>query len=373
MTTTTTTSSAVAGELLQLDPRTLLIDLNIRSFTDLDKDFLASVRDLGVLVPIVAVPVSGSDQVRVRYGHRRALAAIEADLTTVPVYVVAEDKADEVGRIVAQWAENEHRTGLSTADKIGAVEQLAAFGLSPHQIAKRTRSPRASVDAALASAGSELARAATSRYGFLTLDQAATVAEFDTDPDTVKALVAAARDGGFEHVAQRARDDRARQAERDELLASLAGQGLVVIDLPSYADQTIKSLLELSAAPGGDPLAVKAHPRCPGAVVWVGSDWRGLRPTHGCLKWQTHGHHDRTHLPAGAAGPMTEKQKAERALTIENNKAWRSAETVRREWLSVLCSRRTPPKGSAGFVAGRLALGGHVLRRAMENPTLLRS
>jgi ParB family transcriptional regulator, chromosome partitioning protein len=46
---------------------------------------------------------------------------------------------------------------------------------------------------------------------------------------------------------------------------------------------------------------------------------------------------------------------------------------VRREWLTVLCSRRTPPKGSAGFVAGRLALGGHVLRRAMENPALLRS
>ena len=39
----------------------------------------------------------------------------------------------------------------------------------------------------------------------------------------------------------------------------------------------------------------------------------------------------------------------------------------------MLCLRRTPPKGSAGFVARRLALGGHVLRRAMENPTLLRA
>ena len=39
-----------------LDPARLLLDVNIRTAAALDKDFLASVKDLGVLVPIIAVP-----------------------------------------------------------------------------------------------------------------------------------------------------------------------------------------------------------------------------------------------------------------------------------------------------------------------------
>lgn len=48
-------------------------------------------------------------------GHRRALAAVEADLTAVPVVITTEDGADEVARIVSQWHENEHRAGLRAA------------------------------------------------------------------------------------------------------------------------------------------------------------------------------------------------------------------------------------------------------------------
>ncbi len=48
-----------------VDPASLLIDINVRTDTSLDKDFLASIRDLGVLVPIVAVRTEhGSLRVR---------------------------------------------------------------------------------------------------------------------------------------------------------------------------------------------------------------------------------------------------------------------------------------------------------------------
>jgi signal transduction histidine kinase len=59
----------------QVDPSTLLVDTNIRSDATLDKDFLASIRDLGVLVPIVAMRTEDG-ALRVRYGHRRTLAAV---------------------------------------------------------------------------------------------------------------------------------------------------------------------------------------------------------------------------------------------------------------------------------------------------------
>lgn len=69
---------------------------------------------------------------RVRLGHRRTLAAIAAGCPTVPVLLEPdleqEGTADEVGRIVDQFAENEHRAALTVAEGVGVVEQLTAFG-----------------------------------------------------------------------------------------------------------------------------------------------------------------------------------------------------------------------------------------------------
>src|SRR4051812_47591901 len=71
--------------------------------------------------------------------------------------------AGQIERLVTQWAENEQRAGLTTAERVGVIAQLSAFGVSAAKIAKRTRSPRSQVDAALAVAGSELANAAAVR------------------------------------------------------------------------------------------------------------------------------------------------------------------------------------------------------------------
>ncbi|SDN99748.1 chromosome partitioning protein, ParB family [Klenkia soli] len=126
----------------------------------------------------------------------------------MPVGVAADEACGDaatVERLVTQWAENEHRVGLTTAERADVIGQLAAFGVTPTQIARRTRATTTEVTAALAVHGSELARAASARYAFLDLTQAAVVAEFDTDPEAVKALVVGAREGRFDHVAQRLR------------------------------------------------------------------------------------------------------------------------------------------------------------------------
>jgi len=68
-----------------------------------------------------------------------------AGLTSVPVVVVADEAtttAGQVERLVTQWAENEHRTGLTLTEQVGVVGQLSAFGVSAAQIAKRTRLTR---------------------------------------------------------------------------------------------------------------------------------------------------------------------------------------------------------------------------------------
>lgn len=150
----------------------------------------------------------------------------------MPVIVVADEQTDSAGqveRIVRQHAENEHRTGLTQTDKLGVVEQLSLLKVSPAQIAKRTKMKRPQVDQALAVTKSELAKAASVRYE-LTLDQAAAVAEFDTDPDTVKALVAAAKSGHFDHVLARARQDRDDAVRQVEVEQQLTEAGVRVIE-----------------------------------------------------------------------------------------------------------------------------------------------
>lgn len=159
-----------------LDPATLLVDLNIRE-AKLDKDFVASIKDHGVIEPIVALR-TGDGQVRVRHGHRRTLAAIEAGQALVPVFIAGTEDDDEADRIARQWHENQHRAALTNVEQVSVVDQLALLGLSAATIARRLRSPKKHVESALAVRGSELARAATARYDFLTLEQSAVIADF---------------------------------------------------------------------------------------------------------------------------------------------------------------------------------------------------
>src|SRR6266536_1394914 len=82
----------------QVEPTTLLVDVNIRADAALDKDFLASIRDLGVLVPIVAVRTQDGT-LRVRYGHRRTLATVEVGRSSVPAGMTSTTNARELDRL----------------------------------------------------------------------------------------------------------------------------------------------------------------------------------------------------------------------------------------------------------------------------------
>ncbi len=409
--TTAQPTQVETATVQHLDPTTLLVDINIRQVDQVDDDFVASIRDNGVLVPIVAQQTP--DGVRVRLGHRRTLAAVRAGLPTVPVYLHPQvdtteqqaSQAAEVERVISQWTENEHRAGLTRSEQVRAVEQLAAFGLSAAQISQRTKAQRPQVDAALQVSRSDLALAAADRYDFLDLTQAAVIAEFENDPDTVKALVVAAQRGQFDHAAQRARDERQEKAERAAYAATLTEQGLTVIDAPGYDSPTTR-LSNLTDDPDTrTALTAEAHRECPGHAVFVGTEWiwnvieddqadtetdvedqddddvhvdevddedegpeqvreRVLVAVPVCTAPAEHGHTPR-YASRGGAEPVAEKTeeqreaaRAERRDVIESNKAWRSAETVRHEFLATLAQRKTAPKGTAAFLAASLARHG---------------
>lgn len=405
-------SAVLAPTVELLDPSTLLVDLNVRHDARLDSAFLASVKEHGVLVPIVAVRTAEGG-VRVRYGHRRALAAVEVARPVVPVVLIADEASDtaaQVQRIVGQWAENEHRTSLTVAERVGAMAQLAAFGVTPAQIAKRTKTGRAEVDAALAVAGSDLAKAATVRYDFLDLAQAATVADFETDVDAVKALVAAAQNGQFDHVAQRLRDERAEAARRAELERELTAAGTPVVPAPRHGD-TARPLAHLDGA-DGEPFTAEGHRDCPGHVAYVATVHGWIDPATGaaildeedpddedaaddedadesdeeagraqewgaylavryaCTAPTAHGHRDRygsdrSTRPMRRVADMDDAEREgareARREVVDNNKAWASAQKVRRAWLLSFAARKTAPKGTVGFVAAALATDAEIV------------
>ncbi|MFG2042200.1 ParB/RepB/Spo0J family partition protein [Dactylosporangium sp. NPDC048998] len=94
----------------------------------------ASIKEVGILQPLVVVPAPGRDGAwQIVIGHRRKYASILVRKFRVPC-ILATDY-DEVKRILAQLAENVHRVGLTASEEADAFEQLTLLDWTTGQIA----------------------------------------------------------------------------------------------------------------------------------------------------------------------------------------------------------------------------------------------
>lgn len=110
-----------AGTLVHVDPRTLVMNKQVRTESDAKADdgLFESVKVNGVQSPIQARKVG--TELHVIAGHRRTAAAIRAELATIPVYVT--DTADDDIR-VNQLTENIQRLDMSLSDVSSAVWEI---------------------------------------------------------------------------------------------------------------------------------------------------------------------------------------------------------------------------------------------------------
>lgn len=102
-----------------------------------------SVREHGVLQPLIATPLEGSEGYQLIAGERRWLAAKKAGLETVPVLV---RQADD--RLSLEWAliENLQRSDLNPLEEAEGYRQLVEdFNLSHEAIAERVGKSRVAV------------------------------------------------------------------------------------------------------------------------------------------------------------------------------------------------------------------------------------
>lgn len=353
---------------ITLTPDQIRIEANIRREVKVDKPFWSSIKQDGVLIPIVVELVDGA--YRVIDGQRRTLAAVDGGVTEIPAFVVDGIRSD-ADRVIRQLVVNDHREPITDADRLAAWQTLFDLDVSADAIARKTKTPKARVETALKVTQSSVAAAAIQEH-HLTLDQAAAIAEFDDEPERASALaaVAATNPGRLQHEVAAAREARDAAKAIAEKRAELEAQGLRVLEeVPSYDHPTIGRTRELyadaqkakqwSSLDRGDE-----HATCPGRVFAIYTSWRwnGDQRTveavaaEYCEDWKTHGH-----VKSGGssgAGELTDEEKAKRKQARENNKLWSTATTVRLQFVKELLAEKEPPAGWELFVAGFLARGG---------------
>jgi ParB family chromosome partitioning protein len=401
------------------DPGDLLMDANARSnaegtVTKADVALCTTIAGsrpdgCGNNVPITIVR-RPDGRLRVRAGHRRNLGCLRAGVPVLGFVAGAEgdERADRRARLIEQWNENHHRVPMTVRDE-GAVV-LALFDdeeMTEAAIAKATGLARPQVTASLTVARSQVATSAAERWDFLTLDQAATLAEFEDDQEALTALIQAAKGSPsqFDHVAAQLRATRAEREAKAAFTAELEAQGIAIYGDRPYVPWTLA--LENLRDSDGNRISPQAHATCPGRAVTITYEWdwapgaeAAYRAAHNlagdddladiefgtdeqarqagfapgwrighylCTDPDQYGHANVHGTPAGA--PTREQQAAEdqaaqaarqseqRRRVRQRNTAWRAATDTRTSHLKAVLGRKAPPAGALKLVVEAMARG----------------
>lgn len=355
-------------ELRTLDPKALVIGTNVRIDPKLDEDLIASIKARGVKTPISAYE-DADGRVVVLRGQRRTLIAAMVGRPLVPV--VVEPEPDAADRVVDQLGENDHRSGLATQEHVAAYEQLAAYGLSVDEISAMTATPKDRVDAGLRVARSKVARDVVEAKPDADLFQAAAIEEFADDPEIVDRLKGCIEKGGqgFDHWARHHRDQRQEAAEKAAAEQEARDEGFtVLVEQPSWDDPKVKRVEYLKQ--GRKNMTSALHAECAGRAVtlhWAytivdGDRVRVWRRTEWCVDYLKHGHGLQAGASAGKGdrGDLTPEQRAEataeRRRVIKFNALWRSATSLRHEFLVSMLDRKKVPQGAGGITAAALTV-----------------
>ena len=156
----TTEATEALGTFEYLDPEVLTLEANVRDDVQLAKEFLASLREHGVIVPLpaCATPRAAPSYAR---GSAAPVGAREVGLARVPVFIlietVSKDTDGRTERIVHQMVANDQRAALTGAQRARAIQTMLDTGISPTKVAKQLSIETNAVKAAAVAAKSPVA------------------------------------------------------------------------------------------------------------------------------------------------------------------------------------------------------------------------
>lgn len=328
----------MAGTIIEVDPRDLSVDMNVRTDARVDDNLVASVKELGILQPPMITKTD--DGYQVILGQRRTLAAVQAGLTKIPAYLVDAPEA-EAARIVDQLTENDQRQPLTEAERLGGYKQLALFGLKPREIAKRLHRPKAETDRYIKVLNSTTATEALATQP-ITLDDAEALAEFDNEPEVQAELTKAIEAGRFSTELNKARQRREARTKIQEAEANLAAANIRIINETLAWNQRLTEL----ASPDTPTVALTpdTHAECPGSVAYIHHDyWIAGDIVYYCEDPTTHGHIRKQYGTATLTPEEIARREAAETARAKLKALSNEAKNARAEFITQKLTATKPP------------------------------
>jgi ParB family chromosome partitioning protein len=342
---------------------------NIRSGVGDLSDLQASITAVGILQPLLVVPLpvdhpcavtldtdDGRPWFQIIIGHRRHAAAAALSLDTVPCLVAADE--GEADKIVKMLSENVHRQGLSQIEEAEAYRQLALLDWTPEQISTVTAKPVSRVRDALTLVTLPRQVQAAADQGQLDLAEAVLLADFAEQPKVLDRLLARGKGWGLTHAVAEERAKRDRKDVAERLRAELVLAGVKVTPKPAGFGYESR---ECSAATlrdaHGDELDLDAVRTAAGFAAFVEAGHAEPHVVVYCTDPERYGY-TRTR-PTSYVSPQVAEQRAREA---EERQAYAQgllvATGVRREFLAT----------TYGSARGAKTVHLEALRAAMTDP-----
>lgn len=257
----TTTSTTKTVEAIDLDPAQIVPHpMNPRESAEPDEGLVDSVRQMGVLERLVLAPVPADLPASARCllvpeaeflliaGHRRLMAALEAELDSVPVDV-RHDLDTTEAQLAAIAAENVHRKDLSALEEGDLYLSLGGLGLSQAQITGRTGVAKGRVsERSRVAKLPDLARDRFAR-GQVTLEAALQLAKLADDQAAVE-QIAVKPVYMWEQEVNRVLRVKERERQDATTRKALTGRGVTVVSETLDDAVSLEMLLSDYCAPG---------------------------------------------------------------------------------------------------------------------------
>lgn len=327
------------GTIIQVDPRDLSVEVNVRTDARVDEHLVASIKEHGILQPPMIQRTDEEGTYQVILGQRRTLAAVQAGLTSIPAYLVDAPEA-EAARIIDQLTENDQRQPLTDAERLGGYKQLTLVGIKPRDIAQKLHRPKVETDRYIKVLSSTVASEALASKP-ITLEDAEALAEFDNDPEAQDKLTKAIDQGKFTVILQQARQKRAAAAAVAKSTAELTAAGVRIITDALAWDKGIQNLAS-----------------CPGHVARIGNDsWNAGDISYYCEDPDGNGH---VRKQWAGRERTPEEIEAEEAARVEREKtlqAWKEAGDLRTAFIKDKLTSPKPPADHHIIFARSIILG----------------
>lgn len=233
---TTRTPRIVSLTLAQIVPH----PRNVRhTLTDLAA-LAASIKEDGILQPLVVAPGDSKGTYILIAGHRRHAAAGKAGLHELPC-LVRDDLTDKADQLQAMLTENLQRTDLNPIEEGDAFQELLDLGIKPAVIAKRTGRTAKLIRTRvkIASGPAELRDRVIARE--VTLDEALVLEGFSKHSEIYDQLSQYVGTRNWSWAVGRAKEDTAHLIAVTKRTKEFTAQGVQVLDDAGLEEQRLRA------------------------------------------------------------------------------------------------------------------------------------